>query len=55
MAPMRADIAALDARLARARPEGDARLTAPKPQPAKAEHGGAAAHENAAAHEGGAH
>jgi len=56
MAPMRADIAALDARLARARPEGDARLTAPKPKPANAEHGETGAkHENAAAHEGGAH
>ncbi len=31
LAPMRADIAALDARVARAKPEGDARLTAPKP------------------------
>ena len=29
--PMRADIAALDARLARARPQGDARMTAPQP------------------------
>ena len=46
MAPMRADIAALDARLARARPEGDAHLTAPKPKAATAPnehaaHGGA--------------
>ena len=46
MAPMRADIAALDARLARARPEGDAHLTAPKPKAANAAeehaaHGGA--------------
>ena len=37
LAPMRADIAALDARLARARPEGDAELTAPRPKPADAE------------------
>ena len=56
MAPISADIAALDARLARGRPEGYARLTAPKPKPANAEHGEAGAeHENAAAHEGGAH
>jgi NADH-quinone oxidoreductase subunit M len=46
MAPMRADIAALDARLARAKPEGDAHLTAPKPKAATANdepaaHGGA--------------
>ncbi len=46
MAPMRADIAALDARLARAKPEGDAQLTAPKPKAATATaehaaHGGA--------------
>lgn len=46
MAPMRADIAALDARLARAKPEGDAHLTAPKPKVATAPnehaaHGGA--------------
>ncbi|MFM6950160.1 MAG: NADH-quinone oxidoreductase subunit M [Novosphingobium sp.] len=46
MAPMRADIAALDARLARAKPEGDAHLTAPKPKAATATdehaaHGGA--------------
>ncbi len=38
LAPMRADIAALDARLARARPVGDAHLTAGKPAPAAAEH-----------------
>ncbi len=37
--PMRADIAALDARLAQARPEGDARLTAPRPVPAHASAG----------------
>ena len=46
MAPMRADIAALDARLARAKPEGDAHLTAPKATAATvtsehAAHGGA--------------
>jgi NADH-quinone oxidoreductase subunit M len=44
MAPMRADIAALDARLARARPAGDAQLTAGKPMPVLEE-----------AHQGGAH
>jgi len=47
LAPMRADIAALDARIARAKPEGDAHLTAPKPK-------GAIATEEHAAH-GGAH
>jgi NADH-quinone oxidoreductase subunit M len=31
LAPMRQDIAALDARLARARPEGDAKLRMGKP------------------------
>ena len=46
LAPMRADIAALDARIARAKPEGDAHLTAPKPKAATAAdehaaHGGA--------------
>jgi NADH-quinone oxidoreductase subunit M len=34
LAPMRADIRALDARVARAAPEGDARLTAPREVPA---------------------
>ena len=39
LAPMRADIAALDARVARARPVGDARLTAGRPiAPAMPEH-----------------
>jgi NADH-quinone oxidoreductase subunit M len=47
LAPMRADIAALDARLARARPEGDAKVTAGKPRPAGGQHGDAAAHEGA--------
>jgi NADH-quinone oxidoreductase subunit M len=46
LAPMRQDIAALDARLARAKPEGDAHLTAAKPKAANATedhtaHGGA--------------
>ncbi len=43
MAPMRADIAALDARLARAKPAGDAQLTAGKPMPVleEAHQGGA--------------
>ncbi|MFM5924453.1 MAG: NADH-quinone oxidoreductase subunit M [Novosphingobium sp.] len=44
LAPMRADIAVLDARLARAKPEGDAHLTVGVPKAAP-EH----------AHEGGAH
>ena len=48
LAPMRQDIAALDARLARAKPEGDAHLKAGKPKPA-GDH-----NETAAAH-GGAH
>jgi NADH-quinone oxidoreductase subunit M len=43
MAPMRADIAALDARLARAKPAGDAKLAvgAPKPHEVEAHQGGA--------------
>ena len=45
LAPMRKDIAALDARVARARPEGDARLTLGKPKPV-------IHHEAATAHEG---
>jgi len=51
LAPMRKDIAALDARVARARPAGDAQLTAGKP----VEHVAAAEGEHAApaaAHEG---
>jgi NADH-quinone oxidoreductase subunit M len=40
---MRADIAALDARLARAKPEGDAKLAMGKEKPAHEE----AAHEGA--------
>lgn len=48
LAPMRADIAALDARLARAKPEGDAQPTAGKPAKAGEQH-----HEaKPAAHEG---
>ncbi|MCJ1960151.1 NADH-quinone oxidoreductase subunit M [Novosphingobium mangrovi (ex Hu et al. 2023)] len=43
MAPMRADIAALEARIARAAPEGDAKPTAGNPKPA---------HEEVSAHEG---
>ena len=43
LAPMRQDIAALDARLARAKPEGDAKIRAGKP---------AAASASATAHEG---
>ena len=38
LAPMRADIAALDARVARARPVGDARPTSGKPVAAEAPH-----------------
>ena len=38
LAPMRKDIAALDARLAQARPEGDAQVTAGKPKVAPEEH-----------------
>jgi NADH-quinone oxidoreductase subunit M len=45
LAPMRKDIAALDARVARARPEGDARLAVGKPKPMNHQ-------EAAAAHEG---
>ncbi|MED5545464.1 MAG: NADH-quinone oxidoreductase subunit M [Pseudomonadota bacterium] len=45
MSPMRADIAALEARIARAAPEGDAKPTAGNPKPA---------HEEVSAH-GGAH
>ncbi|MGC1269198.1 MAG: NADH-quinone oxidoreductase subunit M, partial [Croceibacterium sp.] len=45
LAPMRKDIQALDARLSRAAPEGDARLAAVKVKP----------EENAAAHEGAQH
>ena len=46
IAPMRKDIAALDARLAQAKPKGDAQPTAGKPMPAgHSEH--AAAHGEA--------
>ncbi len=42
LAPMRKDIAALDARIARAAPQGDAHLKIGKPKPAEEEaHGGA--------------
>ena len=51
LAPMRADIAALDARLASVRPEGDARLTAGKPGAAKG-HDDAGDHAPAAGEEG---
>jgi len=47
MAPMRADIAALEARLSTARPEGDARVTPGKPAAAHAENA-----QEASAHEG---
>jgi NADH-quinone oxidoreductase subunit M len=49
IAPIRKDIATLDARLARAKPEGDARPTAGKPAPPTAEH---YQDERAPAHEG---
>ncbi len=47
LAPMRQDIAALDARLARAKPDGDAKPTAGKPVKAGEQHHAAkpAAHE----------
>jgi NADH-quinone oxidoreductase subunit M len=48
LAPMRADIAALDARLAQAKPDGDAHLKAGQPKPAADSH-------QTAAHQGGAH
>ncbi len=44
LAPMRADIEALEARIARAAPEGDSRLTEGKPVAAAADH---SAHEGA--------
>ncbi len=47
MAPMRKDIATLDARLAQAKPQGDARLVIGKPKPAN--------HQTESAHEEGAH
>jgi len=47
LAPMRQDIAALDARLARAKLEGDAKLTVGKPQLAAEHHKAEAAHEGA--------
>jgi NADH-quinone oxidoreductase subunit M len=37
LAPMRQDIAALEARIARAAPEGDSKLTFAKPAPAAAQ------------------
>ena len=46
LAPMRKDIAALDARVARARPEGDARLAVGTPK-AVNQHEATAAHEGA--------
>jgi NADH-quinone oxidoreductase subunit M len=51
LAPMRKDVAALDARLARAKPEGDARPTAGKPA-APIEHATVEHREASAAHEG---
>ena len=50
LAPMRADIAALDARVARAKPVGDAQVTPGKPVEPAAAHGESA--EHAAAPEG---
>jgi NADH-quinone oxidoreductase subunit M len=47
LAPMRADIAALDARLARAKPDGDAQLKLGKPGGKPAELHATPAHEGA--------
>jgi NADH-quinone oxidoreductase subunit M len=48
LAPMRQDIEILDARIARAKPEGDAKLAMGAPKPNEdAAHGGDAAHEGA--------
>jgi NADH-quinone oxidoreductase subunit M len=47
LAPMRQDIAALDARVARAKPEGDAKVAAGKPKLAAEDHKADAAHEGA--------
>lgn len=49
LAPMRADIAALDARVARVKPEGDSKLMLAEPAPENegAQHGEEAAHEGA--------
>ena len=58
IAPMRADIAALDARLSRAAPESDSQLKMGAPKPAAAAHGDHANHPvttETAAPEGGAH
>ncbi|WP_298199967.1 NADH-quinone oxidoreductase subunit M [Novosphingobium sp.] len=48
LAPMRADIAALDARVARAKPAGDAKVTPGKPVVHAEEHGAAHAEHGAA-------
>jgi len=53
LAPMRKDIAALDARLAQAKPEGDAQFKLGAAKPAE-NHDAAAAHGESEAH-GGAH
>ncbi|MFM2370664.1 MAG: hypothetical protein RIS85_386, partial [Pseudomonadota bacterium] len=53
IAPMRADIAALDARLAQAKPKGDAQVTPGNPKAAAAAHGAEGhANEESSAHEG---
>ena len=53
IAPMRADIAALDARLAQAKPKGDAQVTPGNPKAAAAAHGAEGhATEESSAHEG---
>ena len=50
LAPMRADIAALDARIARAAPEGDAKLTAGEPRAEAANAVAAQGHDAEGAH-----
>jgi NADH-quinone oxidoreductase subunit M len=50
IAPMRADVASLVARIDRAKPEGDAKLAMGKPVPAAAHHEGHAEEPEAAVH-----
>jgi len=52
LAPMRADIAALDARIARAAPESDSKLKLGEPKTAKAADADGEAHGDDTAHEG---
>jgi NADH-quinone oxidoreductase subunit M len=53
LAPMRSDIATLDARLARSAPVGDSKLAAPRPEQAR--HAAANAMPHHASGEGEAH